>query len=195
MFKVFEEGMEVNGQTINSVSDAFSSLKFMVDKYFTAAGLPKSTDIDYDGWYSQQSWLDAFKHISENVGPLTMLNIGKKIPENAQFPPEVDSIEKGLSAINVAYHMNHRNKSGQVLFNPNNGTMLGGIGYYNVIAVDSANKSAVLKCENPYHCDFDKGIITTMARKFEVGARIRHDDTKGCRKVGSEACHYTVEWS
>lgn len=195
MFKTFEEGVEVNGQTINSVSDAFSSLKFMVDKYFTQAGLPKSNEIDPNGWYSQQKWLNAFRHISEKVGSMTMLNIGKKIPENAQFPPEINNIVAGLHSIDVAYHMNHRNSRGQVLFD--NGQIHEGIGHYEVKSVEGdPNKGqATLVCENPYHCDFDKGIITTMALKFNNGAKVLHDDSQGCRKSGHSSCHYKVEWS
>jgi hypothetical protein len=50
--------------------------------------------------------------------------IGKSIPENAQFPPEINSIEAGLQAIDVAYHMNHR-IDGKPLFDPKTGKMTG----------------------------------------------------------------------
>lgn len=191
MFKVFEENMQVNGQTINSVSDALTSVKFIVDIYFQQVGLPKANEIQPDVWYPQQKWLDAFKIISEKVGSNTLFNIGRKIPENAEFPPEIDSIEKGLASIDVAYHMNHKNAQGQVLFD--NGTIYEGIGHYEYQKQSDSNK-AVIKCENPYHCDFDKGIITTMAQKFNKNARVIHDNSKDCRKKGKNACYYIVEW-
>ena len=160
MFHEFEQGMLVNGQTINSVVEAFNTIKFVVDKYFSQAGLPKASEIDFNSWYPQQKWLDAFKIINERVGPNTMTNIGKKIPENAQFPPEINDIEKGLASIDVAYHMNHKNARGQVLFDQ--GKMYEVIGQYFYTKVPNTNK-AIIRCENPYPCDFDKGIITTMA--------------------------------
>jgi hypothetical protein len=190
MFKVFEQGMNVNGQTINSIAEAFSSVKFIVDSYFRQTGLPKNSEIKDTEWYSQQAYLDAFKLIAERVGTTTMFTIGKKIPENAQFPPDINNIEKALASIDIAYHMNHKNASGQVLFN--NGTMLEGIGHYDYTKLPG-NK-AEIKCENPYHCDFDKGIITTMATRFNQNAKIKHDDSKGCRKTGSSSCHFIVEW-
>ena len=48
-------------------------------------------------WYPQQAWLDAFKAIAEKIGAGTLLAIGKTIPENAQWPPHVDTIEKALA--------------------------------------------------------------------------------------------------
>lgn len=191
MFQSFEKGMQVNGQTINSVSQAVSTFNYIADKYFEEAGLPKTADIDPEGWYLQQAWLDAFKLISEKVGSSTMFRIGKMIPENAQFPPEIDNIEKGLASIDVAYHMNHKNAKGQVLFDGDK--MYEGIGHYYFTKHENKNK-VTIKCENPYHCDFDKGIITTMAMKFNITAKIIHDDSKGCRKNGDPACYYDIEW-
>jgi len=48
--------------------------------------------------------------------------IGKAIPESAIFPPEIQGLEMGLSAIDIAYHMNHRG---------------GEIGHYNLILYDA----------------------------------------------------------
>lgn len=189
MFKTFENGIQVNGQTINSVVDALSSIKFVVDRYFEESGLPKAREINSEAWYDQQSWLNVFKMISEKIGDRSMKKIGNLIPENAKFPPEVDSIEKGLGSIDVAYHMNHRNASGQVLFD--NGQMYEGIGHYR-FELTNENQGK-LKCENPYHCDFDLGIIETMAKKFNPTAKVSHNG-EGCRKEGKKYCSYLVEW-
>lgn len=47
--------------------------------------------------------------------------------------------------------MNHRN---------------GEIGYYKLISINLKANTAIMNCKNPYPCNFDRGIITTMARKF-----------------------------
>ena len=69
------------------------------------------------------------------------------------------------------------------------------IGHYNFKA-EGRNK-ATLVCANPYPCDFDRGIIVAMARRFGPKAgsvRVVHDDTQPCRKKGEESCTYHVAW-
>lgn len=189
-FKSFEKDIEVNGQTIYSVIDGIS-IKFLIDSILTNAGLPSSENIVATDWYSQQKWLDAFKVISEKVGRSSLYNIGQKIIDNAQFPPGIDNIEKGLESIDVAYHMNHR-KEMKPLFNPENGEMFEGIGHYYIY--ERKEKEITLKCENPYPCEFDRGIIKSMSKKFANFPRVKHDDTKECRKNGGDFCFYTVSW-
>jgi len=87
--------------------------------------------------------------------------------------------------------MNHKNAGGQVLFDK--GKMYEGIGHYYFTKHENKNKTTI-KCENPYFCDFDKGIVTTMALKFDLSAKITHDDGKGCRKKGDPACYFDIEW-
>jgi hypothetical protein len=192
-FKAFEEGIEVNGQTINSVLEGLYSIRFVLDKFFVEAGYPKAGEIDPTQWYSQQQWLDIFRIISEKIGSKAMFKIGKKIPENAEFPPEIDNIEIALSSIDIAYHMNHRTNEGQILFDIKNGKMYEGIGHYWYKKIKNKNK-IIMKCENPYDCDFDRGIITAMANKFNPTAKVVHDDSNECRKYGKNSCTYIVEW-
>ncbi|MCA9686920.1 MAG: hypothetical protein KC457_32440, partial [Myxococcales bacterium] len=48
-------------------------------------------------------------------------------------------------------------------------------------------------CHNPYPCEFDQGIVASMARRFEPRALLEHvgDD---CRRRGAESCSYLVRW-
>jgi hypothetical protein len=124
-FKKINEKAEVNGQAVLSIANGLGALKAGDQKFLEANGLK---DVKPGGWYPQQNWLDAFKQISENVGVNTLNQIGKSIPDNAQFPPEMDDVPKALAAIDVAYHMNHR-LNGNPLFNPADGTMTKGIGH------------------------------------------------------------------
>jgi hypothetical protein len=150
-------------------------------------------DPQRDEWYLQQAWLDAFKVIAEKIGPYTLFNIGTKIPENAKWPPHVDTIEKALASIDVAYHMNHKINN-DVLFNPNTGEMKEGIGHYGFQKLKDRKVSMV--CDNPYPCDFDKGIITNTVKIFGKDdsryPHVDHDDL--CRKNGDNACNYIVSW-
>ncbi len=145
-------------------------------------------------WYSQQAWLDAFKAIANEVGLLTLFQIGRRIPENADWPPHVTDIHSALASIDVAYHMNHR-INGRALFDPATGAMSEGIGHYGYQRID--DRTARMTCKNPYPCDFDRGIIESAANKFKpAGFRVsvHHDDPAMCRKAGGDACIYTVTW-
>jgi hypothetical protein len=191
-FKAFTPNAEVNGETILSVVDGIGQAKNRALTILAECGIKNP---EPGKWYPQQGWLDAFLRISTETGAFTLFNIGKKIPENAQFPPEINDIYKALAAIDVAYHMNHR-INGEVLFNPNTGSMKEGIGHYGFKKKDDNN--VIMVCENPYPCDFDRGIIESMAQRFKPTsvsfAKIKHDDSAPCRKKGAESCTYLVTW-
>lgn len=176
-FIPFEDGVEVNGQTVLSIVNAFP--EFLRAMGFEILGNHNINKPEHDNWYSQKDWLEAFKEVSMKFGENTLFEIGKAIPENAQFPPEIDSIDKAMAAIDVAYHMNHRN---------------GDIGFYKLVEFDEANKKIIMHCQNPYPCDFDRGIITAMGRKFKTGVEVVRDTSKPSRKDGAEDSWYIVTY-
>jgi hypothetical protein len=177
IFKAYDSKVEVNGETVLSVVDGLGKFKVDGVKLLQDFGI---VDPKPGKWYSQQAWLDAFKRIAEKIGPNILFQIGVRIPENAKFPPQINSIETALAAIDMAYHMNHRN---------------GEIGRYSF--EKAGENSGKMICPNPYPCDFDKGIITSMARKFAPANTLPiviHDDTAECRKKGGESCTYLIRW-
>lgn len=189
-FKAMESGIEVNGQTILSVVKGAGVFEQTARKYLANHNLGDVKDSG-DAWYPQQNWLDTFSEIQTTVGKQTVFLIGKKIPESAIFPPHIKTIEDALASIDVAFHLNHR-KGGKVMFDMNTGKMLEGIGHYGYNL--AAPKHAVLVCENSYPCHFDRGIITTMALRFDANALITHDDAAPCREKGGDSCTYHVKW-
>lgn len=177
-FQAFANGVEVNGQTVLTIVKGMEHFEKKALQILADNGIenPRSGE-----WYCQQSWLDAFKQISETIGPYALYCIGTKIPENAQFPPDIDSFEKALEAIDIAYHMNHRG---------------GEIGNYNFHK--SPDGSLHFTCNNPYPCEFDRGIIERMAKKFTNDRRhivVKHDDSVPCRDKGADSCTYHIEIS
>ena len=104
-FKAIVPGVEVCGAAVLSVVEGMDLSQTMALRILKAHGIenPKK-----DSWHSQQAWLDAFREISEKVGPATLRRIGTKIPETALWPPTVRTIEDAMASIDVAYHMNHR---------------------------------------------------------------------------------------
>ena len=176
-FKAIAKAVEVNGQTVLSIVDGSAQFKKTAYEILARHGI---VDPKEGHWYSQQGWLDAFKEIAEHIGPNTLFQIGTKIPDNAVFPPQINSVPIALAAIDIAYHINHR------------GGPIGNYGFEK-----TGEREAVMVCANPYPCEFDRGIISAMARRFqEKGkiAQVTHDDSKPCRKHGAESCTYKVTW-
>ena len=179
-FIPFAKNVEVNGQTVLTIVHAIRSNE---QWGFNILANHNITDIRPDGWYSQESWLNAFKEIATEVGPRTLFAIGKAIPENAKFPPEINSLETALNAIDIAYHMNHRG---------------GEIGHYILQSFDAEKRKAIMECKNPYPSDFDRGIITTMLKKFKPADSVKSDVVMDThlpnRKSGAESCTYIITW-
>jgi hypothetical protein len=195
-FKAFEPGIEVHGSSIDAVVEAFKlfpsiGLKRMATHGIGTANAKGEIVIDRDGWYSQTAWLAAFEAIATTVGTRALFQIGQHVPKHAIFPPQITDIRSGLASLDVAFHMNHR-KDGRPMFDPASGRMTKGIGSYGM--KDNGPRKVTCLCENPYPCDFDRGVITGVATRFERGARVTHDETGPCRKNGADSCTYHVTW-
>jgi hypothetical protein len=176
-FKAFAPNVEVNGETILSVMDGMGVTKELAYRFLDEQGIK---DPKPGQWYSQQAWLNAFRMIAEKIGPATLLAIGKTIPENAKWPPNVNTIEKALASIDVAYHLNHRG---------------GEIGQYRFQA--TGPKSGKVICHNPYPSEFDRGIIVAVARKFAPKGTfptVKLDETAPTRNKGADECTFLVAW-
>lgn len=190
-FKAFNDIVEVNGQTILSVLNGMKGFESSAKTILLQNGI---NNPEPNRWYSQQAWLNAFKGISDKIGENTLINIGMMIPENAEWPPDVNSLESAFASIDIAYHMNHR-INGVILFNTETGYMLDGIGHY--YSKKTGDREITITCENPYPCSFDKGIIKSVANKFkpaDTKLEFKEDIKAGCRNNGDNKCTYIVSW-
>jgi len=196
-YKVFEPNIEVNGPTVYSIIAGLGYFTNLSRRYFSRVNIGtvvnKKLEIDMNGWYPQEAWLEAFKNIAEQVGDKVLYNIGLSVPESAVFPPWVVDIDTAIKAIDIAYHLNHR-KDGKALFDVNTGTMYEGIGHYGYERDPSGANRIISVSRNPYPCAFDKGIITAMAHKFQPNAQVTHNDSKECRSKGADSCTYIITW-
>jgi hypothetical protein len=175
-FVAASPSVEVNGETVLSVLAGMGTTT-RATRVLVAHGIE---DPKPGHWYNQQAWLDAFKEISETLGPNTLHRIGMKIPENAIFPPHIQNVEQALSCIDAAYQMNHRG---------------GEIGSYSFESL--GHGSGRMVCHNPYPSDFDRGIIQSMIERFKPQgsvARVELDNTKPTRKNGGESCTFNLYW-
>ncbi len=190
-FKSFDSRVEVNGQTILSILEGMRGFEVSARKILFKYGIGNPV---HNKWYSQQSWLDAFEHITSKIGSVVLKNIGKKIPENANWPIHINSITSALKSIDIAYHMNHRiNK--KILYDHKTGNLHEGIGNY--IFKKISKNSVKMICNNPYPCSFDKGIIKAIVLKFKphgYSVLFKEHIANGCRKNGDNSCTYYITW-
>ncbi len=179
-FKSFDPNVEVNGEVVTSILEGMGEYKEIGKKLLKNHGI---VGIEKGAWYPLQSLLDTFKDISEKLGEPTLFLIGSKIPEVAIFPPNIESFEQGMPLIDQAYHMNHRN---------------GDIGYYKFDTMEG--KQAKMTCENPYPCEFDRGLISGFAKIFtpngigEEGVTVMIDDSVKPRREGGDITVYEIVW-
>jgi hypothetical protein len=177
-FVAFAPTVQVRGEAVLAVLDGMGSAK---DKALDILADNNIHDPKAEMWYLQRNWLSAFQQISETLGEDTLVAIGRKIPANALCPPQIDSIEEALQAIDVGYHMSHRG---------------GDIGSYEFQS--TGPRSAKMVCRNPYPCVLDRGIIEAMVARFKpedsAAVSVRHDDPAPCRRKGADSCTYLVTW-
>lgn len=192
----FEPGIEFSGSMAEGIVEAFKLFPSVAAKRLINHGIGtvkgKDVVIDRQAWYPIESWLAAFDGFVTSVGPRALLQIGQNVPKNAVLPPGINDIHSAIASVNVGYHMNHR-KRGKVMFDPTTGQFTPGIGTYGYAPVPG-QKKIISVCENPYPCEFDRGILTAFTLRFEKMGRVLHDDTAGCRRNGGSSCTYVVTW-
>ena len=192
----FEEGIEFSGGMAEAIIEAFKLFPSVAYRKLLDHGIGtmkgKDVVIDRQAWYPIGSWLAAFDAFAESVGPRALQQIGQNVPKHAALPPGINDINGSIASVNVGYHMNHR-KKGKVMFDPATGQFTAGIGNYGYAPV-RGEKKIVSVCENPYPCEFDRGILTGFTQRFERLGRVVHDDRAPCRKTGGTSCTYIITW-
>ncbi len=196
-YKTFKVGIKVNGTTVNSIIEGMGRYKYRGIEILEKGGIHE-LKADVEHFYNLQKVLNILKWIEKNIGRETLFNIGSKIPDNALFPKiEIVNDLSIFKSIDIAYHMNHKNADDQILYNPNrpeSKKMLEGIGHYEYREFPDDEKRIILKCENPFPCDFDMGILFAFAKKVELSVSIQHTKDSPCRHNGeSQYCKYCVK--
>jgi hypothetical protein len=182
--------VEVNGEAVLAFLAGLGSFSSTARHLLARYGIE---DPVAGSWYPREAWLRAFDEIASRIGDGALERIGRAIPDNARWPQGITGILGALHSIDVAYHLNHRIGT-RVLFDTEKGELLEGIGHYSV--EEAGLGSAVVRCDNPYPCTFDLGILRAVAARFQKAGRrvdVVHLEP-GCRKSGAPACRYRVTW-
>jgi hypothetical protein len=178
--RVISNNIEVSGRSIMSILNGMEMIRTQAMKLLAENGIQQ---LEQEGWYPLQNTLKSYQAVFEKVGPVTLKAVGRKIPESATFPPQIDSLEAALRSIHTAYHMNHRGQEG---------SDIGGYHYES-----EGPRKGRMVCDNLYPCELDQGIIEAMFKRFppkdSSWVRIDHDPS-GCRARGATACTYHLTW-
>lgn len=171
---------QVNGPVMKAFLAAFGPYvkrgEQVLSKQFSVPEISGSPD----AWYPLSGYMKAMEDFQRQFGQEFLRKIGQFIFTNAVFPPGIDSLEKGLSSVDTAYHMNHKF------------TGAPDIGHY--LWKIEGSRQGLMICDNPYPCSFDLGIVETIAKQFKPKATVTHDDQKPCRHTGGDSCTYLVAW-
>lgn len=179
-YEPFDNGVETRGETILAIENALSNFS---DRYQTRAREALAEydidDPDPDGWYPQQAELNALETIAEDLDPYVLDRLGEQIPDAAKWPGDIADVEEGLRSINDAYHRNHRG---------------GDIGHYRFDR--RGDRTAEMECQNPYPCQFDRGLIRAVAKEYSPVESFVFLEERGetCRRRGADTCTYLVHW-
>jgi len=193
---VFEPGIEFSGGMLGAIVEAFKLFPSVAYTRLLNHGIGtmngKDVAIDRQAWYPIESWLAAFDGFAESVGPRALQQIGQNVPKHAAIPPGINDIHGAIAGVNIGYHMNHR-KKGKLMFDPATGQTTPGIGVYGCTPVPGERK-IISVCENPYPCEFDRGILLAFTLRFEKTGRVLHDERAPCRRTGGKSCTYNIVW-
>jgi hypothetical protein len=169
--------VEVSGQSIHAVVEAMKLGQDRALKLLAEHGI---SPLERTRWYPINSVLNLYQTILKEIGPGTMRAVGRKLPEHAHFPADINSVESALRSVDTAYRMNHRGS--------------GNIGGYHFMS--TGPRSVRMHCDSPYPCLLDEGLLEALSERFrppEAWVRIEHASAT-CRQRGDSACTYTISW-
>lgn len=190
-------GYEVTGRVIPAALEAFGEFTVLAGQMLMANGVGRPDKsgfirVDTDAWYPLDGYLKTYREIEQQLGSRMVRKLGIAKARYALLPPTLVDITTAMQSMDVTFHMNHR-QHGRVMFDAVTGVMLEGIGHYHCQwAV--GHRRAVMRCDTPYPCAFDEGILEAMARRYAPHATVEHDTPSTCRNKGSASCTYVITW-
>lgn len=170
--------VEVYGRSVQALLNAMEFFQLKAHSILASHGIER---LEAEKWYPLPSVLNSFEDILQQVGPHTTRAIGHAVPDHAVFPPGIDSFPSAMGALDSAYRMNHRGTGD-----------IGGYAFHPM-----TERSASMVCDNPYPCEFDRGLLESLYKRFRpkgsLMLHVDHDPEK-CRSAGAQACIYQLKW-
>lgn len=140
-------------------------------------GLAKLTP---DKWYPQQDYLNVYNDIFEQrVNVMhNLVAIGMKTVDEAVFPPDIQTLQDALMAMDVYYHLNNEDKDG---------------GWQ----VELHQNQAICTSTTPFPTDFEYGILYALVRRFQPENHtfiVKYDGERPEKTGPDNPCRYIVTW-
>lgn len=176
----WNDKIEVTGETILAMLAAMKSVggDYRAIEYLSRNNIQNP---EAGKWYSLKDYLASLRMIYEHLGDHTLFSIGKEIPNNSIFPPQIKTFNDAMSLLNAAYQANHRG---------------GYIGHFKFEKINS--KSAYMECKRTYGTMIDKGVLIGLSRKFRpeqsLGLSVELDESKPNRQKGADSHTFILKW-
>ena len=189
--KNFEQQVEAGGNElpIFKMGALNNSMVEIIVKKFELDNTPGA-------WNPLPKIIGGMTEIQSMVGEMNLFTLGKETVNKAAFPP-ISDLKEAYESLDIAYHMNHR-LNGEVMFNPETGKMLEGIGHYILTSYDATEKRATMKCHTPYPSKYEEGLLLQLTRKFKpegsAMGRVELDPTQESRLRGGDSCTFIMTW-
>jgi len=149
----FDSAAKVNGDTLLAIPAAFS-VSATAEVLLRLHGLPAQPKAGQ--WYPLQAWLNLLAQIEESFGSATVYAVGLHIITHSQWPANLRSLEEAVHALDLACRSNIKGEP---------------IGYYR--AEPCGQRCLQVECLTPTPPDFERGILTGMARQFKPAESLR----------------------
>ena len=190
-------GIENSGIGVKVILAGFRGFSLLASRYVAEENLGRPNEVgelevDPEQWYPVENFRRALRKIAEEVGEQAVKLVGQQIPNNAVFPPHINSIEAALASLDAAMHLGHR-KHGKPMLDVATGRMEEGIGHLAYEKTPGKNE-IIMCCDSPYLCAMDLGLVTAMAQRFQPHAKVVHGETPPCKDHGGTRCQYIVTW-
>jgi hypothetical protein len=144
-FRCPDPNATVRAANVRATLDAFKLVPSMGNRLVEKHRLPPD-DLRPNNLVPVQRWLDALAEIQSVIGTEVVRGVGAAIIENADFPPQFNSVESVLLALDDIYHLNHR----------------GEVGHY--VTRKLGHDCVEVHCETPYPRQFERGLIEGITR-------------------------------
>jgi hypothetical protein len=184
----------VRAANMRAVLDAFTLVPSAGQRLIERQRLSVA-DLLPENYVPVQRFLDMLKEIHTAVGPSVLRTAGTRIVVNADFPPQFETVESVLLALDAIYHLNHRGEVGhyrtsqeKVRGAARTGARGGGVGGSPPIEKDAI----VVVCQTPYPRHFERGIVEGIcANKVAAGHKYAIEYVDG-PPGGDTSCTMTV---
>ena len=167
------ENATVSGGNILSMLAAMGPFRKRGEAILSDHGIAQ---VAVEQWYPLRAYVASLRMIREKMGPNTLLQIGKQIPNHIPLPPGLSSFEKVAGSFDPAFEMNHR-----------------GFPPHPISYEMTSDRSALITTGTPYPCEFDRGVIQGFFQTL-LGTRVTvtHDESCGCKNEGNRTCTHLV---